>query len=134
MIDATNAYDFILAALCVWREARGETKEAKLGVAYTLVNRAAKPRWWGKSIHEVVLKPMQYSSFNHDDKNAVKWPSDDSTWKDCTDAVLEAMSGAVPDPTHGATHYHDNSIATPGWATTMEPKGQIGALSFYLEK
>jgi spore germination cell wall hydrolase CwlJ-like protein len=133
---AEQAYEFILVALCVWREARGEPRDAKRGVAWTIRNRAMQPSWWGKDWVSVVLKPWQFSSFNADDPNVAKWPSpQDSAWLACMEAAEEALSGSGEDPTGGATHYHDASLDRnpPSWACdgSMQPTAHLGRLRFY---
>jgi spore germination cell wall hydrolase CwlJ-like protein len=110
-----------LLALCVWRESRGEPDAGKLGVAYSVINRVQRPCWWGNTIHTVVLKPYQYSSFNPDDVNADLWPQDDDpSWKASQEAAQAAI-GNEPDPTEGATHYHATDIDFPkGWGNIAE--------------
>lgn len=112
-------YDLILLAICIWRESRGEVYAAKQGVACTILNRVNLPRWWGNSINGVILKPEQYSSFNHNDPNVSKWPApSDPAWADCVDVADKVLNGELADNTGGATSYFDNSLANnpPYWA------------------
>ncbi len=75
-------YEVFLLALVIWREARGETLAAKLAVAWVVRNRVQRPGWWGKDWGSVVLKPFQFSSFNHNDPNATRWPDPlDTSWE-----------------------------------------------------
>jgi N-acetylmuramoyl-L-alanine amidase len=127
-------YSLMLLALCVWREARGEVADAKLGVAWSIMNRAKNPGWWGSTLAEVVLKPYQYSSFNHNDPNATKWPPErDNSWLASCDAAQNAFSAAQADLTGGATHYFDKSLDAnpPAWAAEMKHTCDIGNLHFY---
>lgn len=113
--DELDAAD--LLALLVFREARGEPDTGKLAVAYSPINRVSRPGWWGKTIHEAILKPFQYSSFNEDDPNNI-WPvkeEDQESWKACQKAAQDAIGG-VMDPSDGATHFHPDYVEFPkGW-------------------
>lgn len=133
--EQSNALaNIYLLALAVWREARGEIFKAKLGVAWSIMNRVARPGWWGKSIFEVITKKFQYSSFLANDPNSIKFPDpDDATWKDSVKAAYAAMLSNMPDPTFGASHYHDMSMDSnkPEWAKTGIYLTSIGALRFY---
>ncbi len=132
MYTAEECYPFALLVLCCWREARGESDDAKLGVAWTIKNRVALHGWMGKSYSEVVLKPWQFSSFNASDTNAVKWPvQNDPSYMACVTAAKCAYSDIKADPTDGATHYHDTSISPPKWTVGATKTVQIGKLIFY---
>lgn len=125
-----------IAALCIWREARGEPYEGKLGVAYTMLNRVAKQSWFGKTLLEVVTKPWQYSSMTDPrDPQLSRYPgSSDPAWQECIRALQAAQSGA-PDPTNGAVNYFDATLDNdpPKWATdgSLVPAVSIGRLRFY---
>jgi N-acetylmuramoyl-L-alanine amidase len=129
-----NDYNKVLLALVVWREARGEIEAAKVGVAWTIRNRVMKPGWWGTSWISVILKPFQFSSFNHSDPNATKMPDeDDHSWDDSLNAAYSVYTLGVNDPTGGATHYFDKSLDSnpPSWAAELSHKCDIGNLHFY---
>jgi len=127
--------DLSLMALCVYREARGETIFAKRAVAHVIKNRASQPGWWGHDIQSVVLKPWQFSSFNANDPNSTVWPADDSpSWTDCLSAAAAVLVGEDPDSTDGATFYHDLSMDWPkawGKETDFVNTLNIGRLRFY---
>lgn len=127
-ITLQNVYTIFLQALCIWREARGESAEAQRGVLWVILNRAASPRWWGVDPISVILKPFQFSSFNKNDPNAVKFPaSDDQVWN----TILEMSAAPGDDPTGGATSYYDTSIPAPAWTSEMTFTIQSGSLRFY---
>ena len=139
-MDPYVQFCFTLLVLCVWREARGEGPDAMLGVAWSIRNRVLRPGWWGHSWMSVILMPLQYSSFNHNDPNATKWPSEESpTFTDCLIAANKVytfdlqQAPLVPDPTGGATHYFDASLDhnPPTWAKEMTKTCEIGRLRFY---
>lgn len=128
----TEIYPLQLLALCVWREARGETQDAKRGVAWAIRNRVQHPSWWGIDWVSVILKPKQFSSFNHDDPNATKFPTlADTSWAASLAAAAEAFDGTGPDPVAGADHYYDDSIAKPAWAEGKTLTTKLGKLNFY---
>lgn len=126
--------DLFYLALVVYREARGEPDEAKLAVAWSVLNRVAKPSWWGSSVESVVTKKWQYSSMTdpHDPQLARAWPvSVDPMWGRCLTIASDAMDGTSTDPLPGADSYHDTSISPPSWTTGARKCGQIGRLVFY---
>ena len=136
MIDEiTQSYPFTLLALCIWREARGEIRDAKLGVAWSIRNRVERGGWWGNTWATVILKPYQYSSFNANDPNACKLPSPtDPSWLECLDVANQVFdSPNVPDPTGGATSYFDKSLDNnpPSWAAELIHTWDLGNLHFY---
>src|SRR6185312_7029005 len=138
MIDQmTQSYPFTLLALCVWREARGESATTKLGVAWSIRNRVVRGGWWGNTWATVILKPYQYSSFNSNDPNACKLPAPtDPFWFDSLNAANDVYDVPVsPDPTGGATSYFGKSMDAnpPSWATdgSNVKTCEIGGLRFY---
>ena len=150
-----SAYDQNLAAIVLWREARGvlsiQRHNAYRGILHVIMNRMADDRW-PEAMRDVILQPYQFSSFNYAvdskskqmvcDQNAVKWPKEKSPgdWQAFLDAC-SVVNDPGPDPTGGANHYHDTSIDPPykawlgGNATLadLEAKktARIGPLVFY---
>lgn len=114
--------DAKLLALCCWREARGESLDAKIAQCWSVRNRVDHPSWWGIDWQSVILKPWQYSSFNVTDPNSEKWPADDDpSWAQCQEAAETVMLGSMSDPTNGSTHYYDTSIKFPkAWGNESE--------------
>ncbi len=133
-----EAYQFGLLPLVVWREARNQTHATKVAVAWSIRNRIEHHKWWGYDYPSVILMAKQYSSFNTGDKNSTKFPGKGDpdemrSFHDCLEAAFEVFSSNVPDPTGGATSYHDHSIEPPYWALKMTKTVEIGAFSFYRE-
>lgn len=117
-----------LLALCVWREARGETPLGRRLVAQVVLNRVDDSRW-PHDVVDVILQPFQFSSFNKNDPNAVRWPGeDDPAWADCVAATDERLAATVP--ITPATHYHAAGLA-PAWADPMKIVAVEGHHVFY---
>lgn len=138
MYTPEQSYELILLMLCIWREARGETLEAKHAVGWVIRNRVMKPgrHWWGTDWEEVVLKPLQFSSFNPNDPNAAKFPlPTDPAFGACLLAAKHVYDQTQADNTGGATSYFDDSMAAnpPTWAATLIPTVKIGRLNFFRE-
>jgi len=57
-------------------------------------------------------------------------PAGDPVLAMCRRVAGRAVAGALPDPTAGATHWHD-ADALPGWAVGRVPSAEIGGLMFY---
>ncbi len=121
----------LLAALCVWREARGEVADAKLGVAWVLKNRCkmAPAQGFKPDIAGNVLKPWAFSSFSAGDPNADRYPAvADQVWLDC----LAAADSVKADPTGGAVFYYSPPLTEPPHAWGLvQLKAVIGHLHFY---
>ena len=135
------AFDREVARRTVWAEARGEPQQAWAAVAWTLVNRVAlNPRRYGSTVAMAGLWVRQYSCW---------WPAkpDSPEWSDWRAAVTvdedrspeygamttivdAVLGGSLPDPTGGATHYWDDSISPPYWATQATRTAKIGRLQF----
>jgi spore germination cell wall hydrolase CwlJ-like protein len=130
-------YDLFILALCIWREARGESIDTKRAVAWVIRNRADHPGWWGgPSIVSVVLHPWQFSSFNHADPNSTKLPQpDDPSWIASLMAAQRAYNRVGPDPTAGAVLYFDKSMDSdpPPWSkdNSMTHCCDVGAIHFF---
>lgn len=136
-MNPQQAYEVSLLALCIWRESRGQTILAKLGVAWSIRNRVNHPGWWGTDWASVITKRWQFSSMTAPgDVNLVAWPLPvDTSWHASLDAAQQAYSGTGTDPTNGATHYFDQSLDSnpPNWATdgSMVQTVSIDALRFW---
>ena len=137
MIDfetlAQEATDKVFLALVVWREARGESYTGKAAVASSIMNRVARPSWWGNDLMSVIFKKWQYSSMTDPkDKQLTTWPRKTAVdWLECLLVASNAVDGIVENPVPGADGYYDISISPPKWATAETFVKQIGKLRFY---
>lgn len=128
-----NAEDIDTLARTVYGEARGESHQGKIAVAYSVLNRVKAKSWYGDTIAEVCRKPWQYSCWNENDPNLARLTSitlDDRDFQKCYCAALEAGLGIIPDPTSGSRHYHTFNVA-PAWAEGKSPVASIGSHKFY---
>jgi N-acetylmuramoyl-L-alanine amidase len=141
--------EIVLVAQTVFGEARGESYDGKVAVAWTIRNRAEKrspagsPMWWGGTYRDVCLKPQQYSCWNKGDPNLRALldefhPNRPQTrvGLECLHAVMAVLLGHEKDPTCGATHYHTierppgAEVWPPKWAKGLTPLS-IGRHKFY---
>jgi spore germination cell wall hydrolase CwlJ-like protein len=124
--------DMAFLALCVWREARGESREGKIAVAHSIMNRLASPSW-GNSIMTVLFQRLQYSSLTHaSDPQLSVWPKDsDPSWQECLEVASGVLEEQIPSNVEKADSYHDISIQPPNWASTSSFVKQIGRIRFY---
>ena len=135
MTTTLEAFPNQLLALCIWREARNQSRMAKLGVKWIILNRVANPK--GPYVHcstvvQTILCPLQFSSFNPDDANAKLLPNpihaeDFAAFIQC----CEVVDSQDPDPTGGATHYFSTDIAPPSWADPAKQTATVGNFRFY---
>jgi len=102
----------LLLTAMVCGEARGEGLEGMLATACVALNRLTDPRRrWGVTLHDVLLRPKQFSCFNPDDPNSRKLLDPlangitRAEWARCLWVARGALSGMLPDNTGGANHY-----------------------------
>ncbi len=125
--------DRAFLALTIWREARGELYEARVGVAMVILNRVLRPSWWGRDVQSVIFKKWQFSSLTDPgDPQLTKWPlTADPSWIDCLEIACSAIDGSLVNPVPGADSYFDISIPAPAWALPESFVGQLGRIKFY---
>jgi len=117
----------------MWREVRGESRECKIGVGYSIMNRVERPSWWGKNLMGVIKARLQYSSMTYPkDPQLTTWPAqEDVSWQECFRAASDVMGKQVDNPAPHADSYFDISIPNPVWATDDKFVAQIGRIKFY---
>lgn len=104
-----------LLALVIWREARGESYECQLAVAYTVINRVERPaKGWGQGVLGVLFHPWAFSSVTDPhDVQLTRWPSEGPTWDACLKAAAGALFKLEPNPVPDAVYYHSFPQQTP---------------------
>jgi N-acetylmuramoyl-L-alanine amidase len=133
-VTPPQAADLVFLALDIWREARGcPTNDARVAVGGTVLNRVARPSWWGASVLQVLFKKWQYSSLTAPgDPQLTTWPLDtDPSWAVCLALAGGLLNGTLVSPYPNADSYYDISIPPPSWATPDMLCGKIGRLCFY---
>lgn len=133
MVIDYGTYEQAMLALLVWREARGETRAAKIAVAFSVLNRVHNPKWWGTTLGAVIAKKWQYSSMAAPgDPNLIQYPlPNDLSFVDSMSAVNAVLASGSINPVAGADSYWDDSIARPKWATDANFVRKIGSFSFH---
>jgi len=136
--DFSDDTEQILLARLILGEMEGQSQQAKIGAGFTVLNRFRKKRsHWGYTLHEIILKDAQYDAFwNEDTTPKVKNPLDHvsrAEWENCYKIAGQILSGAISDPTSGATHFYSIAINSdfPSWATDDVYKTKIGITYFY---
>ena len=127
-----------LLARMIFGEARGEGEQGMLAVAHVALNRASHPGWWGKSLAQVIVSPLQFSCFN---PNSTELPeildldadAPSSEFSPCLTVAEDVLAGTTTDPTGGATAYLNPAECKhmPSWATQAAYTCTIGKHHFY---
>jgi len=123
----------ILLARMLLGEAENCSKNEKIAIVYTVLNRMKDNKDWnGKTLKEVILKPYQYSAFNKDRNAKLKNPLayNANEFLESLKLAEEILAGKYPDPTNGATHYinpnhPDLKRSLPKWIKKLELVGRI---------
>lgn len=144
-VNITGLLDMETFARCIWGEARGESVEGQVAVAWVMRNRVlaaqgfiakqgrAHPLFGDGTLVGACRAPRQFSAWNVDDANRGKLLRvgfDDAAFCRAFAVACEVWGGLVKDPTGGATHYHRHDIE-PVWAKSMKPRALIGLHIFY---
>ncbi len=130
-------YDKFLLSVCLWREARGQSDEAKRWIVHVILNRAKSgKKLWPATVPGVILQPWQFSSFNTDDPNSTKFPhpnqpADFKAYESC----CKVVENPGTDPTGGAFYYHSLSprdrTKWPKWASDDKLVATLSPFFFY---
>lgn len=135
--DYEEAVQIDTLARTVWGEARGEGRTGMEAVASVIMNRVARPGWWGKDVTSVCKSKDQFSCWNQDDVNLKKMlgvTGADAPFTVALDVATKAVRRQLPDPTDGADHYFNPNKVLPSWAQHMDYCRRIGNHEFYRSK
>ena len=116
----------------IYGEARGETREGKIGVALVINNRVTRPgHWnWGHNWREVVLSRDQFSCWNDSKEKILNAKKEcGEVWQECRSIAIAVYLGLMKDNV-GATHYHALNVS-PNWADKITYLCTIGNHKFY---
>jgi spore germination cell wall hydrolase CwlJ-like protein len=116
-------YEFQMAVITVWRQARGEPFAVKVAVAETIRTRLESEAW-PDNLLGVILEPYQFSCFLASDPNVTKFPPMKNgepagrAHRECIAAVSTVFDERWPGQ-HSPTHYHalpEGHAEWPKWA------------------
>jgi N-acetylmuramoyl-L-alanine amidase len=93
-----NENDVKELANVVYHEARGESRLGQLAVAWVIVNRVRTGRW-GRSIHNVVWSPRQFSGLKYH-----------SGWKQYEALARSVLGGLEKNPVIGCLFFKHFSL------------------------
>ncbi|MBR0670389.1 cell wall hydrolase [Neoroseomonas soli] len=128
-----------ILALTLWGEAADRPVRAIEALAALVMNRARRaaesggPAHWGSGVAGVCRAPFQFPCWNrnHPRHTALREVTPgDAALAICRRIAARALTGALPDPTGGATHVHDATVL-PGWALGRPAAAEIGGFCFY---
>lgn len=101
----------------IYFEARGESREGQLAVAYVTLNRVGKSEFadtiCGVVEQENVFGVAQFSWMSDGKSDR---PKDHEAYAQAMLVAIDALLGTKPDPTNGATYFYNPASAKPTWA------------------
>ena len=124
--------DIDTLARTLWGEARGESRDGKIAIAWVVCNRVAVKLHGDDTITKVCRAPWQFSCWNANEPNHdLLLAANDATpgFQECRQianliARPDSFQTRPADPTNGATHYH--TIGRPSWAKQWPPSWAVG--------
>lgn len=125
-----NEFQKWIAALCAWREARGEGRDGIRAVLHVIANRAtARNKSWA----EIVYQRLQFSSMTYpEDPQLTLVPvAPDPAFVDCFEIADTIWNGGDFDLTNGALFYFNPAVVLPTWAASMTKVATVGHHDFY---
>ena len=135
---AITVFDVNVLGRTIDGEAENQPDQAKLGVAFSAINRAKLGTFpGGHSVAGVCLAHRQYDCWDHGSKDFARMialPEKDKNIRACTAIAFKALKTGVADPTKGAVFYHDWSLDEPpsAWGD-VHLTATIGHLKFYAQ-
>lgn len=128
--------------LGIYGEAEGEPIDGQAGVASVMMNRLGSGRF-GKSIHEVILQPKQFSCLNEDAPRRKKLEdialrfdgvlAFERSLRACWWIAGGFLDNWIESNVGRALFYHTNSC-NPTWDDKMLLVTAIGKHNFYVER
>ena len=104
-------------------EASGEPDDGKAAVAHVILTRKRSGKW-GDTIKDVVTHPGQFESWMTKRAEMESLDVEDHRYRSAAQIADAVLTGRIPDPTTGATHFLNPTIVSqrrggslPSWAT-----------------
>ena len=132
-MDLLTAPDEDILARTICGEARNQGDEGMHAVACVILNRVARPGWWGNDIKTVCLHPGQFSCWNANDPNRAiieNLSEDYPIFVDALSIARKVISGELPDITKGACNYQVIGTDAP-WSRGHTPCVTIKSHEFF---
>jgi spore germination cell wall hydrolase CwlJ-like protein len=129
-----RAIDIEILAMTLWAEAGDKPVRAIEALAALVMNRLYQGQDPdARHIAAICRAPFLFSCWNRRDPRYAALraiPPGDAAFTICRRVAQRAASSLLPDPTKGATLWHDASHL-PAWAVGQASIMQIGGLCFY---
>lgn len=108
--------DLTSAALCCWREARGDGSTGMHAVLHVLKNRVGFPGF-AKTLHDVIYGKNQFTSMSvpTDPEFNLQPPANDTMFPAAIYLAGIVLNTDDADPTEGAHYYENANTANSGW-------------------
>lgn len=142
--DFKDDTEEMLLARLIFGEANGEPREAKIWIAWSVINRTTANSWWPETVREVILQKDQYDPIKptSDIYKKIIDPlnyegvgtADKKSWYECHEIAKDVISGNINNPTE-ATHFFGIGVTRDWFEKNVVPKGKflkkIGNTYFY---
>jgi hypothetical protein len=134
-MDGITPQDIDMMTRTVIGEAGDQSPEGQAAVAHVILNRVASGKY-GDTPTQVVLAPHQFEPWAQPQKMMAYSP-DSPAYQQARGMVENAVTGTIPDPTDGATHFYapvaQKALGrkTPDWAKPEQKTAEIGGHRFY---
>jgi len=126
--------DIDTLARTIYGEARGESPEGRLLVAFVILNRWKTNYRRKDTIEQVCLDPWQFSCWNSNDPNREKLLAVDMSnqiFRQCYRAAIEAVDADNSLPIKTRHYYAMSMPEPPFWAAGHDPVKIHGHHKFY---
>jgi len=117
-----------------------DTEDGRAAVAHVIMNRVKAGTYGGTTPTDVVHKRGQFEPWATRSRELLSYDPASPEYKQTGAIVDDVLSGKLPDPTNGATHFLNRDIVArraggiekiAPWANNSPPLAQIGHHTFY---
>jgi spore germination cell wall hydrolase CwlJ-like protein len=118
-------------ALNVYHESRGEPVEGQLAVAHVTLNRAESSGHPDDLCAVVTEANGASCQFGWWCDGRATAPRNERAFQTSLKVAMDAVTGAAPDPTDGATFFVSSRLNRPGWTQRLTQTAQIHGHVFF---